>query len=444
MAISVYTGVMGSGKSYEAILNGVLPAVKSGRRVVTNISGMSEDKIKSYLTERGCKPESLGSVLVVSNEAVLQPGFFPGEARERMKFDVPDWIPLRELQFYADEYVLRQGKSFTKTPFQLILPDLKLLNDRGYDLGSCLVEAAHQGWKNLKVDYFESRPRGEVFAELPVTGDSVVQPGDFVIVDEAWRYWSDECSLTAEHMNFFRMHRHYVGADGVSCDLLVLIQDFASLNRFLRGVCELVLIFFKLKSLGWSSRYRVETYEGKPRKATLVSTSPMQKYKKEIFPLYKSYDGAKGKESSTDDRQNIFKNRWFQIIMIGAVVALFYFGWWFFSYVSRLRNPGADHSKQSVVKSAVVSPVGGVVPGAPGDVSSVVGSAAVVSQSSDVHLLGVMTLRSGETVAVFQGADGRVFRRRMSAGVIDGWESSVGLDGRLVGFSFGSSAGSKK
>jgi len=51
-------------------------------------------------------------------------------------------------------------------------------------------------------------------------------------------------------MNFFRMHRHYVAADGVACDLLVIIQDFGSLNRFLRGVCELVLVFNKLKVLG--------------------------------------------------------------------------------------------------------------------------------------------------------------------------------------------------
>ena len=32
--------------------------------------------------------------------------------------------------------------------------------------------------------------------------------------------------------------------------MLVIIQDFGSLNRFLRGVCELVLVFNKLKVLG--------------------------------------------------------------------------------------------------------------------------------------------------------------------------------------------------
>jgi zona occludens toxin len=35
MAINAYTGLMGSGKSYEVVSSVILPAVKSGRRVVS-------------------------------------------------------------------------------------------------------------------------------------------------------------------------------------------------------------------------------------------------------------------------------------------------------------------------------------------------------------------------------------------------------------------------
>lgn len=45
MAISAYIGIPGSGKSYEAVYNVIIPAFTSGRRVVTNIYGLQKDKI---------------------------------------------------------------------------------------------------------------------------------------------------------------------------------------------------------------------------------------------------------------------------------------------------------------------------------------------------------------------------------------------------------------
>jgi zona occludens toxin len=431
MAISVYTGVMGSGKSYEAVLNGVLPAMKAGRRVVTNISGLSDEKCRAYLVERGCKADELGSVLVVTNEDVVQPGFFPGEATAEFRFDVPEWVPLRELQFYAQQYENVNGKAFTKTPFLAMLPELKALHERGVDVASCLVSDGLAEQKLFRASAYMGKGR-DFRCELPDNGPSVVQPGDFVIIDEAWRYWSDQGKLLPEHMNFFRMHRHYVAANGTACDLLVLIQDFQSLHRFLRGVCELVMIFYKLKSLGWSSAYRVETYEGRPKKATLVSTSPMQKYRKDIFPLYKSYDGTKGKESTTDDRQNILKNRWFQFVMVAAIGGLLYSSWWFFGYVGRMRNGGVDSSKSAAVKSPSAMP-GVSVSGPPGSAAAVVPGAQL---PSDVRLVGIATSSRGETIAILVLPDGRIVRQVMSAGIVDGWLSTVGYQGKLVSFTF--------
>ena len=439
MAVSVYTGVMGSGKTYEAVKNGVIPAIKAGRRVVTNIAGVDSEKIRAYLIERGSKPEDLGHVVHVTNDAVSQPGFFPGEGQTRLRFEVPDWVPLRQLQYYSDEFVMHQGKNFTKTAFQLLLPELKKLQSRNIDLGSCLVAAAHKEWKGFQADWFFDKPAGEAFAEMPDTGPSVVEPGDFVVIDEAWRYWSVNNKLTSEHMNFFRMHRHYIGKDGVACDLLVLIQDFGSLNRFLRGVCELVLIFYKLKVFGFISRYRIEVYEGRPRKATLVSTSPLQKYDKKIFPLYKSYDGHAGTENRTDDRQNLLKNKWFVGSLVAGLLLFIFTGNWFFHYLSRLRNGGTSQaaSSQSPPNGALAA--GHAVAGTssalagPG-AGSGPGATPVVD---DARLVGVIESSSGETLVMFQLSDGRLVRRRMTAGLIDGWQSVAGYQGRMVSFYFG-------
>lgn len=49
MAVHVIAGVMGSGKSYEAVKEKILPAVKSGQRVVTNIHGLNHQLIAEHL-----------------------------------------------------------------------------------------------------------------------------------------------------------------------------------------------------------------------------------------------------------------------------------------------------------------------------------------------------------------------------------------------------------
>lgn len=418
---------MGSGKSYEAIKTAILLALKSGRRIVTNISGINENVCLDYLVKKGSDSSKLGSIVSVSNERVSEPNFFPGEIATEFKFEILDWIPLKELHYYAQHFALSQGKNFTKTNYQLIVPSLVKLKNAGFDIGSCLVEAATKEWKSIEFDYFDGRPRNSVFAEIPDSGPSVVQPGDLVVIDEAWRYWADSTKLTPEHMNFFRMHRHYTRADGVACDLLILIQDFASLHRFLRGVCELVLVFTKMKSLGFMSRYRVETYEGRPSRKTLVSRSTLQKYDKDIFPMYKSYDGVKGSESVIDDRQNLFKNKWFVGVMFFAFCGLIAAGYWFFNYVQNMKNGGSPSKPQlnsSISQNHQPSTLA-VQPNQP-----------TISPSAEARLVGVFQHDSGESTVIFQLPDGRLVRQRMDSGVIDGWQSVAGYQGRLASFSF--------
>ncbi|VVE52972.1 Zonular occludens toxin [Pandoraea aquatica] len=82
MAINAYTGLMGSGKSYEVVSSVIVPAVLAGRRVVTNIDGIDADAIRAYcLDVKKADPESLGPVIPISNSDVLKADFFPDETR---------------------------------------------------------------------------------------------------------------------------------------------------------------------------------------------------------------------------------------------------------------------------------------------------------------------------------------------------------------------------
>lgn len=82
MAINAYTGLMGSGKSYEVVSSVIIPAVLAGRRVITNIDGINPQAILQYCIERRKADAAvLGQVVRVSNQDVMRDGFFPDEDR---------------------------------------------------------------------------------------------------------------------------------------------------------------------------------------------------------------------------------------------------------------------------------------------------------------------------------------------------------------------------
>lgn len=76
MAINAYTGLMGSGKTYEVVASVILPAIKAGRNIVTNIHGLNAELIYAHLgkPDEGCE---FGKIQLVKNEQVESADFFP-------------------------------------------------------------------------------------------------------------------------------------------------------------------------------------------------------------------------------------------------------------------------------------------------------------------------------------------------------------------------------
>ncbi|MCP1573924.1 zona occludens toxin [Herbaspirillum rubrisubalbicans] len=239
MGINVYTGLMGSGKSYEVVAEVIVPAIAQGRRVVTNVDGIDGEKIHAYI-EKHYKPvpEELGEVVHVTNGDVSQPKFFP---------------------YYDDK------------------------------------KGAHT--------------------------DTIVQPGDLVCIDEAWRFWpATGANLLQEHKSFFLEHRHFTNEKtGVACDLVLMIQDMSTLNRFLKNVVAFHIRTHKKISLGLPTHYSVSIFEGnKQTKAARISVD-VRKYRKEIYLLYSSFKGgANGKILNVDKRQNMMARK--QIWILGAIL----------------------------------------------------------------------------------------------------------------------------
>ncbi|MFZ6776222.1 zonular occludens toxin domain-containing protein [Undibacterium sp. Ji83W] len=78
MPINAYTGLMGSGKSYESVVSVIIPAIAAGRTVVTNVDGIDGDAIRAYCVETmGRDLQALGNVVHCKNEDVHKPDFLP-------------------------------------------------------------------------------------------------------------------------------------------------------------------------------------------------------------------------------------------------------------------------------------------------------------------------------------------------------------------------------
>lgn len=109
MAISVYTGRPGSGKSYEVVKNVILPAFKTGRRIVTNIDGIDERAIERYLEPAGGDVETVlkfGSILKVDDDDIRKQGFFPTSKTDTWAIVQPgDMVVIDEAQnfFFAGQ-----------------------------------------------------------------------------------------------------------------------------------------------------------------------------------------------------------------------------------------------------------------------------------------------------------------------------------------------------
>lgn len=287
MPINAYTGLMGSGKTYEVVASVILAAIKNGRNVITNIHGLNQELIYAYLVKPNDGVE-FGRVTLVKNEQVESRDFFP-------EFD---------------------GENFS-------------------------------------------------FSE-----QTIVRGGDVVAIDEAWRPWGTTSKCVSYQMSFFREHRHCVDSRGISCDLVLITQDITDIHKLLKNVVEMSMRFVKLKTLGMSSRYRVEIYEGSKLFKSKITSWTTNKYNKKIFPLYKSFASSTGggAEVAIDKRQNFLLQGSFLFPLAIAAVLMGFAAW----YMWGMFHPEPVQVKpskvpetlpgSSVVSSVSAQPIQAILP----------------------------------------------------------------------------------
>ncbi len=313
MAMTAYTGVQGSGKSYEVVSSVVLGSLAGGRRVVTNVAGLKPDLIASYIEEKFDVPASKqGLIVQISNEDVTKDWFFPMENGVKHKVEV---------------FLDAEGKE-VENPV-----------------------------------YAKSR--------AVVEKDSIVQGGDVIILDECWRWYGTGEKLRPDHMMFFRMHRHFLHpATGISCDLVFVVQDIGDLQRKVKATIEKTFWMKKHKDLGFENRYVVNIYSGNALRDKALTESLQKEYKAEIFALYSSYSQsqqATGKEVNADKRGNLLNRKIFKYAIPVAILWLFGAGWfmWRFFHPEATKPPVLAGTSSPVAASVPVAASPGQVPDKP-------------------------------------------------------------------------------
>ncbi|TYG33307.1 hypothetical protein FW755_12445 [Lonepinella koalarum] len=263
MAISAYVGVPGSGKSYEVVKSVILPAIKSGRRVVSNIYGLNQDKIYQYLLKKDKKlnKDDLGEVVYVDNEQCLDPTFLP------------------------------------------------------------------------------STEEKETFCKA----------GDLIIIDEVWRIWGSDKDIPKNHRSFIAEHRHFAHSEtGVTCDLVVINQNVTQIPRFIKDRIETTYRMQKHVALGLRNRYRVDVFQGVKLFKSNRMNFYQEKYDKEIFELYQSYENSNAKESVTDNRQSIFSSTKTLIYIVITPIVILISAYYVYNYFNQYLQSDNDKKNEKI------------------------------------------------------------------------------------------------
>lgn len=79
MAITLYTGVPGAGKSYAMVSQVIVPAVLNGRTVRTNIDGLKPDAVLLHCEAHPKRKGELGKVEIFHGEQAKLDSFWPTE-----------------------------------------------------------------------------------------------------------------------------------------------------------------------------------------------------------------------------------------------------------------------------------------------------------------------------------------------------------------------------
>lgn len=155
----------------------------------------------------------------------------------------------------------------------------------------------------------------KLLVQLTVEQAMVIQTvempiGSLVLLDEVQNYFPDERKkLPDDVVKFVAEHRHK------GLDIILMCQDLRDVHKIWRRRVDTKIVFTKLDMLGGKG-YRWKLYKAiAPEKFKEVSAGE-EKYAKEIFGSYKSFEaGAEAAQKYDDKRRSIWASKFFRYVL---------------------------------------------------------------------------------------------------------------------------------
>lgn len=230
-------------------------------------------------------------------------------------------------------------------------------------------------------------------------------PGCVIVLDEVWRYWPAGLKaneVPKDELKFFKEHRHRVGDDGFSSEILIIDQDpKTGIPSFLRSLVDTTFIHTNFKMLGQKKKYRVDVYHrcqpvDKPSKGARLKQM-VGTYKPEVYNCYVSHTQAKnmgeaGLEEQPDQRANVLKSWTVRASIAAAILAPLALWWAVSSFFAMGGKPVKDAGKPApVAAQAATKPAPPSVAPLPAPAAPVVPAGPPESQRWT--LTGIITVR---------------------------------------------------
>ncbi|MES9961688.1 MAG: zonular occludens toxin domain-containing protein [Sedimenticola sp.] len=173
-------------------------------------------------------------------------------------------------------------------------------------------------------------------------------PGGAVIVmDELWRLWPAGLkanNVPEDQKSFLAEHRHRVGADGRSQEIIFVTQDLAQIAAFARQLVEETYRATKLTAVGQKDKFRIDVFMG-----AAVGQNPANRlreifstYKESVFRFYSSHTmsetGQAGKEEKLDNRANALRAGIIRYGIPAGAAAVLFGAWFAFTSLTAIFN----------------------------------------------------------------------------------------------------------
>lgn len=129
MSIKLYTGLQGSGKSYEVVSVVILGSLREGRRVISNIAGLDYDAMRAMLIDEGTEPANVGTLVQVHHDDIQKANFFRTDTDNETKTETfvqgGDVVVLDEIwRFWEkDSQVTTRQQNFFRMHRHMLHPD---------------------------------------------------------------------------------------------------------------------------------------------------------------------------------------------------------------------------------------------------------------------------------------------------------------------------------